>query len=144
MATYSVIKKDSLVKTNLIIMGESLIITGIITHSLKIIINRKRPYKTYPEIEKLSNGASPSFPSGHTSEAFSFATSLSLLYPKYYIIVSSFTWACAVAYSRVDLGVHYPSDVLAGAIIGAGSAYFSRWINNKIIEKHIKHVKIVD
>jgi membrane-associated phospholipid phosphatase len=51
--------------------------------------------------------------------AFALATSLSLSYPKCYIIVPSFAWASSVGYSRMDLGVHYPSDVLAGAIVGA-------------------------
>jgi membrane-associated phospholipid phosphatase len=81
------------------------------------------------------HAGSPSFPSGHTSDAFATATSLSIAFPKWYVIAPSFLWACSVGYSRMDLGVHYPSDVMAGAIIGAGSAYLcykaNRWIQKR-------------
>lgn len=74
-------------------------------------------------------------PSGHTSTAFATATSLSLAYPKWYVVAPSFVWAGAIGYSRMHLGVHYPSDVLAGAIVGSGSAYLTykanQWINKK-------------
>lgn len=66
---------------------------------------------------------------------FALATSLSLSYPKWYIIVPSYAWAGSVGYSRMDLGVHYPSDVLAGAVIGAGSAWLTYYINKKLIIK---------
>ncbi|MDO9339524.1 MAG: phosphatase PAP2 family protein, partial [Bacteroidales bacterium] len=56
-----------------------------------------------------------------------------LAYPKWYIIVPSYTWASTVAYSRMDLGVHYPSDVLIGALVGAGSAYLTYKINQKLL-----------
>lgn len=144
MAAYSAIKKDSVKKLHVILIGASLLTTGFFTYSLKLTINRARPYKTYTEIQKLSYGKSPSFPSGHTSEAFSTATSISILYPKWYVITPSFLWASAIGFSRMDLGVHYPSDVLAGAIVGTGSAFLSYWLTNKIIEKRKKHAKIFD
>jgi len=111
------------------------IVNSGLTGGLKIIINRPRPFKTYPDIVKLSDGGSPSFPSGHTSSAFAAATSLSLMYPKWYVIAPSFTWACLAGYSRMHLGVHYPSDVLGGIIVGAGSAYLchvgKKWLQKK-------------
>jgi membrane-associated phospholipid phosphatase len=73
-----------------------------------------------------------SFPSGHTTHAFVLATSVSLVYPEWYIIAPSYIWAGAVGYSRMHLGVHYPSDVWAGALIGSGSAYLCHQINQKI------------
>lgn len=89
---------------------------------MKYGFNRKRPFVTYPDlITKKSEAGSPSFPSGHTSQAFATATSLSLAYPKWYVIAPSLLWAGAVGYSRMELGVHYPSDVLVGALIGIGS-----------------------
>jgi len=101
----------------------SLAITGIVTEGLKWAIHRPRPYMTYPDIEHLQNDQDGSFPSGHTSLAFCTATSLTLLHAQWYITVPAWTWACAVAYSRLDLGMHYPSDVLAGMVVGAGSAW---------------------
>ena len=104
-----------------------------ITEIMKYSINRNRPFVTYPDITKKSAAGSPSFPSGHTSSAFSTATSLSLAYPKWYIIAPTFTWAGTVGYSRMHLGVHYPSDVVAGAVVGAGSAWLTYYINKKLI-----------
>ena len=107
-----------------------------VTSLLKYTIDRERPFVTYPDIKKKSDAGSPSFPSGHTSSAFSTATSLSLAWPKWYIIAPSFTWASLVGYSRMHLGVHYPSDVLAGALIGAGSAWLTHEINDRLNQKH--------
>ena len=133
--TYALLRKDSASKTNAIIVCSSLVISGIITTSLKYTINRERPYDTYPFIQQVTPGGGPSFPSGHTSTAFALATSVSLACPKWYVIAPSYLWAGAVGYSRMDLGVHYPSDVLAGAVIGSGSAFLScklnRWVNKK-------------
>ncbi len=131
----SLVKDDSIMRRNSIYIGASVLSSAIITNIFKYSINRPRPYITYPFIEQAASGGSPSFPSGHTSDAFAFATSVSIAYPKWYIIVPSYAWAGAVAYSRMDLGVHYPSDVLAGAIIGAGSAYLcflgNKWLNRR-------------
>jgi membrane-associated phospholipid phosphatase len=143
MATAGLIKHDDkLIRTALVTGAASAICAGI-TSTLKYSVNRERPYITYPDITKKSDGGSPSFPSGHTSSAFATATSLSLAYPKWYIIAPSFAWAGTVAYSRMDLGVHYPSDVLAGAIIGAGSAWFTYEINKKLTQNlKKKHVNV--
>jgi membrane-associated phospholipid phosphatase len=129
------IKKDSVTLQNSLYIGASVLSAAIISSILKYSINRPRPFETYPFIEKATPAGSPSFPSGHTSDAFALATSVSLAYPKWYIIVPSYAWAGAVGYSRMDLGVHYPSDVLMGAIIGGGSAYLCykgrEWINRR-------------
>jgi membrane-associated phospholipid phosphatase len=120
-----------LIRSALVTVAASALCAGITT-TLKYSVNRERPFITYPDIRKKSYGGSPSFPSGHTSSAFATATSVSLAWPKWYVIVPSYTWAGTVAYSRMDLGVHYPSDVLAGAIIGAGTAWFSFEVNKKL------------
>jgi undecaprenyl-diphosphatase len=96
-----------------------LIIAALTSFTLKNVIVRERPFKLYPDIEKLSQAGSYSFPSGHTLEAFAIAVSLSILFPKKRFIFLLILWAMLVAYSRMALGVHYPSDVLAGALIGS-------------------------
>jgi membrane-associated phospholipid phosphatase len=79
-------------------------------------------------------------PSGHTSTAFATATSLSMAYPKWYVIIPSYAWASSVGYSRMHLGVHYPSDVFIGAIVGSGSAFLThkanQWLEKKSRKRH--------
>lgn len=132
---YGLIKKDSVSTHKGIYIGASVVVASGATFVLKYIVNRPRPYITYPDIENVTSEGSPSFPSGHTSAVFSMATSISLVYPKWYVIAPAYLWAGAVGYSRMDLGLHYPSDVLMGAIIGAGSAYLcykgQQWLYKK-------------
>jgi membrane-associated phospholipid phosphatase len=134
------IEKDNNVKQAGIFMGETFLVNAIITTGLKKSIKRDRPFVTYPDIDKQSDGGSYSFPSGHTSTAFSTATSLSMAFPKWYVVAPSFLWATAVGYSRMDLGVHYPSDVLAGVIVGCASAFLSKKINQWINKKTKKEL----
>ena len=108
----------------------------VLTQSLKYVVNRNRPYKDYPTyIISYDNDNSPSFPSTHTSTAFATATALSIQLKKWYVVVPSFAWATAVGYSRLNLGEHYPTDVLAGAAVGVGSAYIAHWLNKKIFKQ---------
>jgi membrane-associated phospholipid phosphatase len=133
MGTVGMIKHDNQLFRNACVTLAATVVNSGITLAMKYSFNRERPFVTYPDIMKKSVGGSPSFPSGHTSMAFATATSLTLEYPKWYIIVPSYTWASAIAYSRMELGVHYPSDVLIGAMVGAGSAYLTYKINQKLL-----------
>jgi membrane-associated phospholipid phosphatase len=136
------IRHDSLAVRKSLNIGASVAVTVMFTTIAKYAFNRPRPFETYSFIEKESYGGSPSFPSGHTSEAFALATSVSLNYPRWYIIAPSFLWAGAVGYSRMDLGVHYPSDVLAGAVLGAGCAWLTFTINRMLYHKPVTHAKL--
>lgn len=135
MAVTGLINKDKELFRNACVTAVASALNAGITNALKYSINRDRPFVTYPEITKKSKAGSPSFPSGHASSAFATATSVSLSYPKWYIIVPSYLYAGTVAYSRMDLGVHYPSDVLAGAVIGSGCAYLTWKVNQKLLIK---------
>jgi hypothetical protein len=109
------------------------------TFVLKHAVDRKRPYEIYTDIIPKTNEDGSSFPSNHTSAAFATATSLSLAYPKWYVIAPSYLWAGTVGYSRLHLGVHYPSDVLGGMVVGAGSAWLTykanKWLKSKRPDK---------
>ena len=130
-----IIQKDSLIKKKAVFVGETFLVSAFITLASKQIIKRERPYNRYLELDPVVFENSYSMPSGHTSTAFATATSLSLAYPKWYVIAPSFVWAGSVGYSRMHLGVHYPSDVLIGAFVGSGSAYLThkvnQWLNKK-------------
>ena len=139
MGFYALIKKDQPLLKEAIYIGTSVIEALGITMAMKYTFDRQRPYEKYPDlIHPVSTEPDPSFPSGHTAAAFSLATSLSITYPKWYVIAPSAVWACGVGLSRINQGVHYPSDVLTGAAIGVGCAfvnvYVNRWLN-KILFK---------
>jgi membrane-associated phospholipid phosphatase len=113
----------------------SLLLAAGATYVFKEAIQRKRPYIEHPQYKPHTWEDSPSFPSGHTSLAFSTATSLSLEYKKWYVVVPSFAWATAVGYSRMHLGEHYPGDVFMGALTGISASmisyYLNQWLQHK-------------
>jgi undecaprenyl-diphosphatase len=84
----------------------------------KLLIARRRPAAgARPTLIRMPR--STSFPSGHSASAFGFATGASAEAPMLTPVLLPL--ASAVAYSRVHAGVHYPSDVAAGILIGVGS-----------------------
>lgn len=129
------ISKQPSLRNQGLFIGEAFAVSSFVTLAMKYGIDRDRPFITYPFIQKMSDGGSPSFPSGHTSSAFSTATTLSIAFPKWYVIAPAFVWASGVGYSRMHLGVHYPSDVFVGAIIGSGTAFLTHYLNKKLLSK---------
>jgi membrane-associated phospholipid phosphatase len=112
----------------------ALAIDVALTAALKYSINRDRPAEKYPnEVFPYTNETDPSFPSTHTSVAFATATTLTLEFRKWYVAVPAYLWAAGVGYSRLYLGEHYPTDVIGGAVVGAGSAFLSEWLTKKIL-----------
>ena len=137
VATTGLIKNDKQLLRDALYLGVNLGTNALFTYSLKNSFKRPRPGITYPaQITMYEDVSSLSFPSGHTSEAFSTATALSLKYPEWYIIAPAYLWAGSVGYSRMNLGVHYPSDVLAGALLGTGTAFLTfkvnEWLNRQV------------
>ena len=116
------ISGDKNMRENAAFVASSTAISYGITLLLKHIVKRPRPFIQNIDIVPVYRASSTSFPSGHASTTIGTATALSMAYPKWYVIAPSFLWAGATSYSRMYLGVHYPSDVTAGALIGAGSA----------------------
>jgi len=97
---------------------------------LKNAIRRQRPYQSLAESIQAHIEASDRFslPSGHTAAAFVMASALSLYYPFCSGLV--FSWACLIGVSRILLGVHYPLDILAGAILGSSSCLLAlQWLS---------------
>jgi undecaprenyl-diphosphatase len=96
----------------------------LVYYFIKNSIKRERPFKT---IKALHNLIVPpdqySFPSGHTAGAFIIAQIAGFQFPELEGIL--FLWAALVGLSRVILRVHYPTDVLAGAVLGFGISFLS-------------------
>lgn len=115
---FSFIRKQSLLRYYSLILAIILIVVAVVSPVMKSLIYRERPFYTHQHIEKRSEGGESSFPSGHSMEAFALAVTLSLCFRRKSITITSITWALLVGYSRIVLGVHYPSDVLAGMLVG--------------------------
>lgn len=92
---------------------------------IKNLIQRPRPFTLLPGVSLLiPPPGSFSFPSGHTGSSFAGATAIFLLDKKWG--VPALALAALIAFSRLYLSVHYPTDLLAGALLGVGSALLAR------------------
>lgn len=136
MAIAGFIKHDKKLKRDALYMSASMLVSGIIAQSIKRIVGRNRPFEKYSFIVKRDDESGGlSFPSGHTTEAFVTATSIALRYHKWYFVAPAYVFATSVAWARMYQGVHYPSDVLAGAVVGAGTAWLGwkiqKWMDHK-------------
>ncbi len=88
---------------------------------LKSFFKRDRPFVQIVDcVVSIQPSDKFSMPSGHAAAAFLFATLIAFFYPGFLLL--ALMWATLIGLSRVFLGVHYPSDVLAGAVLGSSCA----------------------
>lgn len=98
----------------------------VVTEVLKFVVDRQRPCAVLPNVNLLSPGAcaaetDPSFPSGHASRIFAVAMLLALRF-RWPARIAAFGVAAMSGLARIYLGVHWPTDVLAGALLGIALA----------------------
>ncbi|MCL1833025.1 MAG: phosphatase PAP2 family protein [Leptospirales bacterium] len=113
-----------------VMYGESLLITNGLNMTIKDIVQRKRPFAYNPDAsykDKKDKDALLSFYSGHTANAFNSALFVSTVFSDYYpqsqwryaVWGSTLLAASATGYLRYYSGKHYPTDIIAGAVIGS-------------------------
>lgn len=120
----------------LILLAE--LINLVIVSVLKDVIQRPRPFNTLANLHPLVSAGSYSFPSGHASSAFVCAVIIAYYFKK--LAIPAYLIAILIAFSRVYVGVHYPSDIIVGALIGILCAYLCILFYNKILQKKFIHI----
>ena len=105
-------------KSGIIVAAALIIDAALCSGILKNVFCRIRPFDVNTAVQVLiTKPRDFSFPSGHTSASFAAATAL---------------LACLIAFSRMYLYVHYPTDIIGGILIGITSAYLAYWCQKKI------------
>lgn len=113
--------------------GVTVGIGQLMSIGLKHLFKRPRPYMSYPQrIHPINYGTGPSFPSGHTTLAFSTAASLALTRKQWTVTLPISLWAGSVGYSRMYLGRHFPTDVLGGLAVGVVSGIIGHWVTGRL------------
>jgi len=126
-----IINNDKGMRENSLYVASSTFVSYGLMAIIKGVVKRRRPFIQNINIVPVYRAEGYSFPSGHASSTIATATALSIAYPKWYVIAPAFLWAGSVSYSRMYLGEHYPTDVAAGALLGAGSAVSLSFLKGK-------------
>ena len=109
--------------------GERFLLVGLLAFGielpsyllLKNLIRRDRPCDRFEDFSAFIKPSDRfSFPSGHAAAAFTFAAVMATFYPS--LLLPLYLVAALIGAARVMLGVHYPTDILAGALLGISSA----------------------
>jgi len=114
------------------------ILDSILAFSTKMFFLRPRPPERFPGLEFLRIEYGLSFPSAHSERIFSGAVILGSLYKKFRLLL--FVLAMLVAFSRIYIGVHYPSDVVIGSINGIIIGLISLAIPTKKLQKKLEKI----
>lgn len=112
----------------------ALLLSSTIIYILKIVTAEPRPFMILENVNLLQSVSSYSFPSGHTATAFAGTLILSKKYGYIYPLIII---ACFIGLSRAYVGVHYPLDILCGAIIGLTCAWFVLRYENVIFNNRL-------
>jgi undecaprenyl-diphosphatase len=118
--------------TALTAMVLGLLVTNM---TIKPLVSRDRPWIAMEDFETLIRNSDPnSFPSGHTCAAFAFAVAVCMTLPQRWARAAAVTVAILMGFSRLYVGVHFPSDVLVGAVIGSLCGLLASWLVPKMVD----------
>jgi len=129
----------------------ALFISNVSVYLLKYIIAEPRPFLTLAHVDLLvPENEVYSFPSGHTASSFAVAAVIGLKYKlnlqgrRYSLIYPLIIFAGVIGFSRIYIGVHYPLDVIFGAIIGLLSALLVLKMENNFLDDKLSYICILD
>lgn len=135
-------------KKGWLILGLTIIVFALSdsgsVHLFKNVFERLRPSRN-PDLEGMVHlvngyrGGLYGFISGHAANTFGLAVFMSFIFKERWFVISILIWAGIVSYSRIYLGVHYPFDVLCGAIWGSSMAAIMYLVYNKLTLKTFKN-----
>lgn len=104
---------------------------------LKHLVGRPRPWLDVAGLLPIIQEGDPnSFPSGHTSASFAAAAAWWKLAPKKWMKATGLVMAACMGLSRLYVGVHYPSDVLAGALVGTFSGLLACYLCRRFVRNN--------
>lgn len=148
---YAHLKNKKTLKKITFLTLMAFLFSDIIVFILKHLFNEPRPFVSLENVHLLIDEKDPfSFPSGHTASTLSVVTFLVLnmkeLSKKYYksINMMLILFAIIILFSRMYIGVHYPGDVLTGAVIGIGGALIVNHYKNEILNIVNEIIKFKD
>ena len=108
----------------------------VVNFTIKPLMARERPWLVIQDFVNLVPEKDPnSFPSGHTNAAFAFALALCMTAPKRWMKIAAVFAGLVMGLSRLYVGVHFPSDVLAGALIGSLCGLAGVWVVKTVWER---------
>lgn len=120
---------------------------------IRNLVARPRPSRADSGIASLVHvvnnyhGGHYGFPSCHAANSFALATVTTLYFRKRTLSITMFVWAILLCYSRMYLGVHYPGDILAGAVAGTAIAFGAYYAVNHYVRLRervqFKHVNVI-
>lgn len=130
----------------LLFVAITVLLTDQTSNFIKHSVERLRPTHN-PQLAQLVQivndyrGGQYSFPSGHATNTFGVAVFLfrAIQKRRWWLTLAIFGWCTIMTYSRIYLGVHFPSDILCGAILGTLIALFTSWIFLKIANRLKSH-----
>ncbi len=125
-------KNRDIALNGFLIAGAEIAQFGIMT-GIKSLVQRERPFVAHKDcITPNDTESFWSFPSGHSGGSACLATVLSLRYNNWAVISASVTYSLYTMFARLHLGVHYPTDIAAGALIGVGSGILLHSLSSHI------------